>query len=285
VRWLLAGSVLMVLLAGCAGGDGDGAADTAASQPTTTAPRAAPGAIDEAFDVGAYRLHLTCEGTGTPTLVYLHGLGGDGGDVDEAIRPRLADRARVCSYDRVNVGGSDTHTGRHTGRDSVRDLHALLAAADVPGPYVLLGFSFGGLLAAMYAGTYPDEVAGILMLDAGLPTDDQVDALIPAGMRAQVEAEQEANVERVAFYRTLDQAEALLDTVPDVPVTYMAAEPVDLPVEWPVRRMRRLIRANQDAFVDRFRQGRLVPVTSSHDIDLERPELVIAEAERILGGP
>lgn len=106
--------------------------------------------------------------------------------------------------------------GRHTGADSVRDLHALLAAADVRGPYMLLGFSLRGLLAAMYAGTYPDEVMGILMLDASLPTDDQVDALIPAGMRAQVEAEQEGNAERVEFYRTLDQAGARLDTVPDV---------------------------------------------------------------------
>jgi pimeloyl-ACP methyl ester carboxylesterase len=164
----------------------------------------------------------------------------------------------------------------------VQDLHALLAAADVDGPYLLLGFSFGGLLAAMYAGTFPDDVMGILMLDASLPTDDELDALIPANLRKQVKAEQDANPERVDFYRTLDQAEALLDTIPDVPLTYMAAEPVELPPEWPVERMRKRIRANQELFVDRFAQGRLVPVTSSHNVDLDQPERVIAELDRIL---
>ena len=62
----------------------------------------------------------------------------------------------------------------------------------------------------------------------------------------------------------------------------MAAEPVQLPSEWPVKRMRKLIRANQEAFVGRFPQGRLVPVTSSHDVDLEQADLVIAELDRII---
>ena len=166
----------------------------------------------------------------------------------------------------------------------MQDLHALLAAAEVEGPYLLIGFSFGGLLAAMYAGTHPDNVMGVLMLDASLPTDDEVDALIPADMRAEVKADQEANPERVDFYRTLDQAKPLVDSIPDVPMTYIAAEPVELPSEWPVERMRKVIRAKQSAFVDRFPQGRLVPVKSSHNVDLDQPELVIAEVNRILTG-
>jgi pimeloyl-ACP methyl ester carboxylesterase len=202
--------------------------------------------------------------------------------VNEAIASRVAGRVRLCAYDRVNVGQSDDQSERHSGADSVQDLHALLAAAKVEGPYLLLGFSFGGLLAAMYAGTYPDDVMGILMLDASLPTDDEVDALIPADLRSEVKADQEANPERVDFYRTLDQAEALLDTIPDVPVTYMAAEPVELPSEWPVERMRKFIREKQSEFVDRFPQGRLVAVRSSHNVDLDQPERVIAEVDRIL---
>jgi pimeloyl-ACP methyl ester carboxylesterase len=69
-------------------------------------------------------------------VVYLHGLGGDGSDVNESIGPRLTSQARVCTYDRVNVGRSDRVSGRHSGADSVRDLRALLAAADVPAPYL-----------------------------------------------------------------------------------------------------------------------------------------------------
>jgi pimeloyl-ACP methyl ester carboxylesterase len=196
--------VLTVLLAGCSGAR-DGADSTTTPPPATT-QAAATGDIDASFDVGGHKLHLRCQGkgsSGSPTVVYLHGLGGDGSDV-ESISSPLAGQVRVCTYDRVNVGRSDSDPGRHTGADSVRDLHALLEAAGVPGPYLLVGFSFGGLLAIMYAGTYPDQVMGLLSLDGSLPTDDQVDQLIPAGERDQVMAEQEANQERVEFYRTVD---------------------------------------------------------------------------------
>jgi hypothetical protein len=73
-----------------------------------------------------------------------------------------------------------------------------------------------------------------------------------------------------------------VDSVPDIPITYLAARPVDLPPEWPVRRMRVLISAKQREFVDRFPKGRLVLVRTSHDIDLEQPEVVIDELDRIL---
>ena len=68
----------------------------------------------------------------------------------------------------------------------------------------------------MYAGTYPDQIVGMVSLDGSLPTDDQVDQLIPKDERAQAMAEQEANQERVEFYRTVDQAMALVAKVPDV---------------------------------------------------------------------
>jgi pimeloyl-ACP methyl ester carboxylesterase len=112
------------------------------------------------------------------------------------------------------VGTCDSDPGRHTGADSVRDLHALLTTAAVPGPYLLVGFSFGGLLAIMDAATYPDQVMGLVSLDGSLPTDDEVDRLIPADERARVLAEQEANQERVEFYRTVDQAKARRSATP-----------------------------------------------------------------------
>ena len=224
--------VLGVLVASCSGA-GDTADDTATPGPATT-QAAATGEIDGSFDVGGHKLHLRCEGTGSPgspTIVYLH---------------------------------------------------ALLAAAGVPGPYLLVGFSFGGLLAIMYAGTYPDQVMGLVSLDGSLPTDDQVDQLIPADERARVIAEQEANQERVDFYRTADQAKALVAKVPDVPVTYLAARPVELPPNWPVKRMQAFIHAKQVQFTRNVAKGRLVEVQSSHDIDLDKPELVIQEIQRIL---
>ena len=294
-------SALCLAMTACGSGDDEGAEAGSSSSPpaasaTTTAtagsasdqsvsPSPPDGGIDASYSVGDYELHLTCVGPaspGRPTIVYLHGLGGAGGDVDEALAPDLAERGRLCTYDRVNVGGSGAESSTHTGADSVKNLHRLLAAAEVPPPYHLVGFSFGGLIASMYAGTYPGDVEGVLLIDSSLPTDAEVDALIPAELREKVMREQQANGERVDFYATLDEAGALLGSVPDIPITYLAARPVALPPYWPVQRMRALIAAKQREFVDRFPQGRLVAVRSSHDIDLEQPELVIAELDRIL---
>jgi pimeloyl-ACP methyl ester carboxylesterase len=273
--------VVAVLLGSCSGASESAKSD---GTPPATTQAAATGQIEGSFDVGGHKLHLRCQGTGSPgwpTVVYLHGLGGDGSDVTSINTP-LASKARVCTYDRLNVGRSDSDPDRHTGADSVADLHALLEAAGVQGPYLLVGFSFGGLLAIMYAATYPDQVMGLVSLDGSLPTDDQVDQLIPAAERAQVMAEQDANQERVEFYRTVDQAKTLVAKVPDVPVTYLAARPVELPPNWPVKRMRAFIAAKQAQFTKTVPNGRLVEVQSSHDIDLEQPELVIQEIQRIL---
>lgn len=279
MRRLIATLLLGILVASCSGA-GDSADSNATASPAT-AQAAATGAIDGLFDVGGHKLYLACQGSGSPTLVYLHGL-GDNSEGAASIYAPLTDRVRVCVYDRVNVGKSDSQGGRHTGVDSVRELHALLDAAAVRGPYLLVGFSFGGLLATMYAATYPDQVMGILLLDSTLPTNDELQALVPEDERARAVAEVEANPERVEVYRTLDQAKAVLGKVPDVPVTYMAAEPVELPPTWPVERMRAFIRTKRSEFVSRFPQGHLVRVKSSHDIASELPSRVLQEAERLV---
>jgi hypothetical protein len=142
--------------------------------------------------------------------------------------------------------------------------------------------SSGGLLAIMYAATYPDQVMGMVSLDGSLPTDDQVDQLIPKDERERVMAEQDRNQESVDFYRTTDQAKALVAKVPDVPVTYLAARPVELPPNWPVKQMQAFIAAKQVQFTKTVPNGRLVEVQSSHDIDLDKPELVRQEVQRIL---
>jgi len=77
----------------------------------------------------------------------------------------------------------------------------------------------------------------------------------------------------------------VLGKVPDVPVTYMAAEPVEMPLTWPVERIRAFIRTQLSEFVGRFPRGRLVRVRSSHDIQSELPSRVLQEAEKVLSSP
>ena len=98
---------------------------------------------------------------GGPTVVLEAGHGNDS-TIWLSVQVAVGPDTRVCSYDRANApgGASDPAPTPRTAEEVVADLHALLAAAEVPGPYVLVGHSLGGLFVRLYAGRYPDEVAG-----------------------------------------------------------------------------------------------------------------------------
>jgi pimeloyl-ACP methyl ester carboxylesterase len=85
------------------------------------------------------------------------------------IQPELAKRTRVCAYDRAGMGWSDPGPRPRDARQVSIELHTLLAKAGIAGPYVLLGHSAGGLYVRMYTALYPDEVAGIVLVDPGHP--------------------------------------------------------------------------------------------------------------------
>ncbi len=119
-------------------------------------------------DVGGYRLHINCVGTGSPTVILLHGNGGTSLDW-YGVQPTIATTTRVCAYDRAGIGWSEIGPGSQDARQIVRELHTLLTNAVIAGPYVLVGHSFGGLYTRVYADQYPDEVAGMVLVDASHP--------------------------------------------------------------------------------------------------------------------
>jgi len=121
----------------------------------------APGRL---VDVGGRRLHLNCVGSGTPTVVLFPGA-GDLSSVMTWIASGVSRSSRVCSWDRAGRGWSDDAAGPQDGVALSTDLHELLERAQVSGPFVLAGHSFGGLSALNYAARYPDEVAGMVLLD------------------------------------------------------------------------------------------------------------------------
>jgi pimeloyl-ACP methyl ester carboxylesterase len=116
-------------------------------------------------DVGGYRLALTCQGAGTPTVVLETGLSMESHEW-EAVQRQVARFTHVCWYDRAGRGQSDPAPKPRSARQMVADLHALLHAAEVPGPYVLAGTSLGGIITRLYAATYPEEVVGLVLVDA-----------------------------------------------------------------------------------------------------------------------
>ena len=137
-------------------------------------------------DIGGRNIYLECRGQGSPTVVLVAGSGSSArywtDDLLPADPPRsmvfpeIATTTRVCAYDRPGtfafvgeepfISRSDPIAQPRTPMDIVAELHALLQAAGVPGPYALAGHSIGGFVSRMYASTYPDEVVGMVLIDA-----------------------------------------------------------------------------------------------------------------------
>jgi len=194
--WLL-NPVLVVLVLLAIGGTYERIRDS-------TAPAVAmPGQL---VDVGPYRLHLECHGSRGPTVVLEPGAGGSAASMG-LIAPAVARDSRVCVYDRAGRGWSDPAASPPDGAQIATDLHTLLDRADVPGPYVLAGHSFGGLYVRTYAAKYPDEVAGLVLVDSTAADDDTSVSAANAGS-----------------YSTLKHVTSLIATTSRVGVGWLLAD-------------------------------------------------------------
>jgi pimeloyl-ACP methyl ester carboxylesterase len=123
------------------------------------------------FDAGGYRMHIDCTGEGSPTVILESGL-GDTYISWRKVQPQIAKITRVCSYDRAGIGYSESGLQPRTSKVMAGELHALLQAASVAPPYVLVGHSMGGYNVRLYASLYRSEVAGIVLVDASHPDQE-----------------------------------------------------------------------------------------------------------------
>ena len=119
-------------------------------------------------EVHGHRMYYQCAGHGSPTVVLEAGLGGDHLSWS-AVAPALARTTRTCSYDRAGVGLSPRDSGHRTSGEQVTDLHDLLVVAGEEPPYVVVGHSYGGLLAHEFATAYGKDVAGVVLIDSSHP--------------------------------------------------------------------------------------------------------------------
>ena len=169
-RWLLNLVIGMLALASVGGGYGT------VREATDARAHPAPGRL---IDVGGHRLHLSCTGSGSPTVVLEPGAGNMSSTLGW-ITPAVARDTRVCVYDRAGRGWSEPADASQDGVQIATDLHTLLHRGQVPGPYVLAGHSFGGLYVLTFAARYPDEVAGMVLIDSTAPASGAVAAASPA---------------------------------------------------------------------------------------------------------
>src|SRR6476620_2624772 len=258
---------------------------------------------------GGRKIYLKCQGTGSPAVVLVGGRMASADDwsvADKsapAVFPQVAKFTRVCAYDRPGTpvgekpSRSDPVRQPTTAGDAAADLHALLSAADVVRPYVLVGHSYGGLIARLYASTYPDDVSGLVLVDA--LSEGLRDAETPAQwvtQRKLMEGEirdslvQYPDLERIDPDRSFDQVRAAPPLRP-VPVVVLSADravgpqipsmiaagvlPADVPPDFGY-----IIDAAQKQAQERL--ARLVPnakhvtrTNSGHEIHKEHPQLVI----------
>jgi pimeloyl-ACP methyl ester carboxylesterase len=118
------------------------------------------------IDVGGHQLHLYCTGAGSPTVV-LDAMGNGWSLYWSTVQPEIAKFTRVCSYDRAGYGWSDPGPTPRTAQQVAIELHTLLANAQVPGPYVLVGHSFSGFTVRLFRNQDPREVVGMVLVEAG----------------------------------------------------------------------------------------------------------------------
>lgn len=138
-------------------------------------------------DVGGHRLHIHCTGEGGPTVVIEAGLGDWSTSWGGQVQPGVAKVTRVCVYDRAGMGWSESGPLPRDAAQQAVELHTLLQNAGIPGPYIMVGHSLGGLIVRVFTHEYPAEVAGVVLIESMNPKqlDQSPEVLARAGSKSQ----------------------------------------------------------------------------------------------------
>ncbi|WP_298459824.1 alpha/beta fold hydrolase [uncultured Cellulomonas sp.] len=256
-RWVLYPVIAALALAGLGGGY----QTVAVASDAREFPM--PGQL---VDVGGHRLHLSCTGTGSPTVVLQPGL-GEMSSTMGWIAPAVARQTRVCVYDRAGRGWSEPSDTAEDATQIATELHTLLGRAGVQAPYVLAGHSFGGRYVLTYAARYPDDVAGMVLIDTTPPASQPGPAVAAPGGRGSDDA--------VARVSALAAAAARLG----VARLYSQLVPGTLPAR-PAGEVRASTSTadNFASFVDEFAQGNASAQEAAGFTDFADKPLVVLTA-------
>ena len=235
--------------------------------------------FEEHIDVGGYQLFLRCTGRGSPTVVLDAALGTDS-STWSTVQPAVAGFTRVCSYDRAGRGQSHPAPAPRTSQSIVDDLRALLGLAGVPGPYVLVGHSFGGLNMQLFARqdqVQERQVVGTVLVDATpadlfdrfaeVLTPQQLDLAVPPPDRSPEGVDLRTSADQVRWSPTFPEIPlvVLTHTVPNPPAPAFPDEALE--AIW------QHLQRDQAALSP---QGELVaPPGAGHFIHVDRPEVVV----------
>jgi pimeloyl-ACP methyl ester carboxylesterase len=289
--------------------------------PAASSPSAASGDFSGLVDIGGRSLYLECHGTGSPTVVLVAGYRASGRFWSDdllhpdaprtMVLPGVAETTRVCAYDRPGtvasigednfISRSDPIAQPRTAPEVVTELHALLQAAEVPGPYVLAGHSLGGFFARLYAATYPDEVVGLVLVDAYSELVE--DVMPPERWQALVQLNQElgwdeivaipgyGDLETIGFGtgNAVMREAAAVTPLARVPLAVFAhGRAADLPDNaqgFTAEELETLMQAQYKDLATLVPNARFtVASESGHDIHQDQPELVTEAIRQVVAG-
>jgi pimeloyl-ACP methyl ester carboxylesterase len=259
-------------LAGC------GADDRAARMPAHLHAR---------IDIAGAGMYVDCRGRGSPPVVLDAGLGVDASTTWARVQPAVARFTRVCWYDRAGMGRSDPRSGPRTSATMVRELRELLGRARVASPIVLAGASLGGLNAQLFAAQHPEDVAGMVLIDAIHPDlDRRIAPLLGPSGEAARESALARNGEGVSFGDLLvsDDQVRRAGVLPSVRLVALRHGVSFDPGSKPDPQVERLWTALQRDLAARSPFGRYVRVPGSHHrIAEDRPEAVVDAIREVVG--
>lgn len=204
----------------------------------------------------------------------MEGGDGDASDSYAFAEPSVAKVTRACVYDRANLGQSDPAPGPRELSNLVGDLERLLKAAQIPGPYVLVGTSGGGSITAGYAASHPRAIAGLVFIDTGAPFTDP-----PAQIVKETDPKYPDNVEKRDYLQVEKDAWAARKRIGDIPVTVMTVKFSAAAIrESPFPAERRAMRRNvslQKGWLVLSPRAKQVVVKTGHAVEEDDPKLVI----------
>lgn len=271
------------------------------------------------INVNGRKMHIDCTGQGSPTVILDSGL-GDTYLSWQKVQPEIAKFVQVCSYDRAGIGYSDPSSQPRTSGVIASELHELLQAAHVPPPYVLVGHSMGGYNVRVYAGLYRSEVAGVVLVDASHPDQENrfpselksmegtwnreatfleyatpfgiprllglcdADAVVRAA-ECNWHSEREKVAEMKSFSQSAAEA-ASVTSLGDIPLVVLSHDPDKPSAEFPPD----LAKSTNEAWEKMqeelarlsTRGSQSIAKNSSHYIQFDRPELVIDAVRNVV---